>query len=308
MEGQKPAVHLLLVEDEVVYSKMILYQLSRLDLTEYNLSVNHVSSMNELEEIKDFLIPDLILLDLGLPEISGKETFHATKKLFPESAIIILTGNDDDELANFMVKSGAQDYLVKSDADSKVLRKTIEYSLDRFKFQNEISDSVFKYRDLFQNSPTPLFLIKSSNKKIRVVNSALSKLMDCRDEDVTIESLEKQLEHCITTEMTSNYNFCLNLILRTCKNDDLKVQLVGSKLKYQEGYFVCQLIPQLSGEQHDAKPSNNFLEKLMEKMGLIKVLLKSSSKDSNMHIDSVLELVNEIEEMVNKELPGNNEI
>ena len=303
MEGQKPAVHLLLVEDEIVYSKMILYQLSRLDLTEYNLSVNHVSSMNELEEIKDFLIPDLILLDLGLPEISGKETFHATKKLFPESAIIILTGNDDDELANFMVKSGAQDYLVKSDADSKILRKTIEYSLDRFKFQNEISDSVFKYRDLFQNSPTPLFLLNSTNKKIRVINSALNELMDCRDEDVTIDNLEKQLEHCITPEMTSNYNFSLDLLLRTCKNDDLRIQLVGSKLKYQEGYFVCQLIPQLSIEKKDTKASDNFLEDLLEKMGLIKVLLQSSSKEAHVHNDSVMELVNEIEQMVKKALP-----
>ena len=303
MEGQKPTVHLLLVEDEVVYSKMILYQLSRLDLTEYNLSVNHVSSMNELEEIKDFLIPDLILLDLGLPEISGKETFHATKKLFPESAIIILTGNDDDELANFMVKSGAQDYLVKSDADSKILRKTIEYSLDRFKFQNEISDSVFKYRDLFQNSPTPLFLLNSTNKKIRVINSALNELMDCRDEDVTIDNLEKQLEHCITPEMTSNYNFSLDLLLRTCKNDDLRIQLVGSKLKYQEGYFVCQLIPQLSIEKKDTKASDNFLEDLLEKMGLIKVLLQSSSKEAHVHNDSVMELVNEIEQMVKKALP-----
>ena len=304
MEGQKPTVHLLLVEDEVVYSKMILFQLSRLEFTEYNISANHVSSMSELKEIKDFLYPEIILLDLGLPEINGKETFHEARKLFPESAIIILTGNDDDELANFLVKSGAQDYLVKADADSKVLRKTIEYSLERFKFQHEISDSVFKYRDLFQNSPTPLFLLNASDKHIRVVNSALGKLMDCSDENEINKNLEEQLAKCITSEMISTDNFSTNITVRTCKNENLRVQLVGSKLKYQEGFFVCQLIPNLSGEIKGFDQGDQFLEDLMEKTGLIKVLLKAASKEPEKHLDSVLEIVVDMERMIAKQKSG----
>jgi DNA-binding NarL/FixJ family response regulator len=94
-----------------------------------------------LKEIKDFLSPDIILLDLGLPETSGTDTFLEAKSIFPESAIIILSGTDDDVLARNIVKKGAQDYLVKSDADSKVLRKTIEYALDRFQFQHALSNS-----------------------------------------------------------------------------------------------------------------------------------------------------------------------
>jgi DNA-binding response OmpR family regulator len=141
MMGEKPAVNLILVEDETVYSKMILFQLSKLDFTEHTLSINHVSSLTELKEIKDFLSPDIILLDLGLPETSGTDTFLEAKSIFPESAIIILSGTDDDVLARNIVKKGAQDYLVKSDADSKVLRKTIEYALDRFQFQHALSNS-----------------------------------------------------------------------------------------------------------------------------------------------------------------------
>lgn len=297
MTGEKRSVHLLLVEDETVYSRMILYQLSKLEFTNHALSINHVSSMRELEEIKDFLTPDIILLDLGLPETSGTDTYMETKNIFPESAVIILTGTDDDLLASNIVKNGAQDYLVKADADSKVLRKTIEYALDRFEFQHAITDSVMKYRDLFQNSPTPLFLL-NKNRKVRVVNSALSALMECPDDDVLISSLEQQIEHIITHELLSNNSFTSEFILQSCKSNDLKVQLVGSKLKNKEESFVCQFIPVLHDSNEAVRFNREKLAELSEKIELIKILVKDQEKSDSKGSGPLLELVSEIQELI----------
>jgi DNA-binding response OmpR family regulator len=135
----QPIFQILLVEDETIYSKIILFQLSTLQFSEYAINVNHVSSLTEMDEIKDLVLPDIILLDLGLPESSGIETYQTAKKYFPESAFIILSGMDDDELAGSIVKNGAQDYLVKTDVDSKLIRKSIGYALDRLHFQDSLA-------------------------------------------------------------------------------------------------------------------------------------------------------------------------
>lgn len=131
---KESAIQLMLVEDETIYSKIILFQLSKMQFNGFEVSVNHVSSITEMKELGEFLIPDIILLDLGMPESSGSDTFNVAREMFPESAIVILSGTEDDNLAANLVRSGAQDYLVKTDVDQKYLKKTIEYTLERFGF------------------------------------------------------------------------------------------------------------------------------------------------------------------------------
>ncbi|MFN5148010.1 MAG: response regulator [Flavobacteriia bacterium] len=131
-------VNLLVVEDETVYSRIIMYQLSKLEIPGKKLHVHLVTSIAEMQEFKEFLNPDIVLLDLGLPDSQGTETFKLSKEIYPESAIIILTGNNDEAMASRLVSSGAQDFLFKADADTKVLGKTIDYALDRMNYQREL--------------------------------------------------------------------------------------------------------------------------------------------------------------------------
>lgn len=72
-----------------------------------------------------------ILLDLSLPDSYGLETFSAVRRSAPSLPIVILTGNDDEEVANAAVHSGAQDYLVKNSLTGDLLRKSLRYSIER---------------------------------------------------------------------------------------------------------------------------------------------------------------------------------
>lgn len=89
---------------------------------------------------------DIILLDLGLPDSNGFETFEATYKNSKNVPIIVLTGLDDEELVGKTVRSGAQDYLIKSELDTKILSKAINYAIERKKFQIEIKESEQKFK------------------------------------------------------------------------------------------------------------------------------------------------------------------
>ena len=75
---------------------------------------------------------DVVLLDLGLPECTGLDTFVAASQRAPEDvAIIVLSGLSDDEIGAEAVALGAQDYLVKGEVDAKLLAQSIRYAVER---------------------------------------------------------------------------------------------------------------------------------------------------------------------------------
>lgn len=61
-----------------------------------------------------FLMPDIVLIDLGLPGISGIEVIYTIKAEFPESKFLVLTVQEDEENIFKALKAGAGGYLLKS--------------------------------------------------------------------------------------------------------------------------------------------------------------------------------------------------
>ncbi len=74
---------------------------------------------------------DAILLDLGLPDSDGYETFDSVSEAAGDAAIIVLTGLDDERVAEEAVRRGAQDYLVKGSLRSSEVSRAVFYSVRR---------------------------------------------------------------------------------------------------------------------------------------------------------------------------------
>jgi diguanylate cyclase (GGDEF)-like protein len=80
----------------------------------------------------------LVLLDLSLPDSFGLETFTKVYTHSPTVPIIVLTGTDDHLLALSAVKGGAQDYLVKGRLDRELLLRSMQYSIERKRYQQQL--------------------------------------------------------------------------------------------------------------------------------------------------------------------------
>jgi diguanylate cyclase (GGDEF)-like protein len=80
----------------------------------------------------------LVLLDLSLPDSFGLETFATVYAHSPTVPIIVLTGNDDQNVALSAVKSGAQDYLIKGRLDRELLLRSMQYSIERKRYQVQL--------------------------------------------------------------------------------------------------------------------------------------------------------------------------
>ena len=71
------------------------------------------------------LKPDVILLDLVMPNRDGISTISELRSCFPSTKIIVLTSFDDEEKVTAAIKAGANGYLLK-DADGEALLRAIQ--------------------------------------------------------------------------------------------------------------------------------------------------------------------------------------
>lgn len=65
--------------------------------------------------------PDLVILDLTLPEMNGLEVARAAREASPETDVLVLTMHFSEEIAREVLRSGALGYVLKSDADTDLL-------------------------------------------------------------------------------------------------------------------------------------------------------------------------------------------
>lgn len=89
----------------------------------------------------------LIILDLQLPDSTGRTTFEAIYQLYPSIPIIVMTHNKDRELALDMIKAGAADYLLKDYTNEDDVFRRITFALAKHNQSVRVPKS---QRSLFQ--------------------------------------------------------------------------------------------------------------------------------------------------------------
>ncbi|CAK0778108.1 two-component system, sensor histidine kinase [Gammaproteobacteria bacterium] len=118
--------------------------------------------------------PDVILLDLSLPDSSGVATVRNLRAAAPNQAIIVLTGHNDDALADMALEAGAQDYLVKGQFEQEALRRAIRHAIVRNKLERELKMAMKMAEDA--NVAKSLFLANMSHEIRTPMNGVLGML------------------------------------------------------------------------------------------------------------------------------------
>ena len=98
----------LIADDEVEFASTIV---SRLNLRNYTANMAN-SGKQALEAIENDL-PDVLLLDLKMPDLDGLEVLATLKKTCPDLVVIILTGHGSPEAGEMGKELGAFDYVMK---------------------------------------------------------------------------------------------------------------------------------------------------------------------------------------------------
>lgn len=117
---------ILLVEDSPTQARIVT---ASLEQTEYDLeSAERLSEAVELIRNGPF---GAVILDLSLPDSEGLDTYLKMQEAAPNTPIVVLTSTDDEELALQLLRSGAQDYLVKGEVTSRWIVRAIRNAVER---------------------------------------------------------------------------------------------------------------------------------------------------------------------------------
>ena len=109
---------LLLVDDHAVVRsglRMLLENEKDVEI------IGEAASAHEAIEAAIRLQPNVILMDIGLPDLSGIDATREIKKRFPEVSIVALTIHEDEEYFFKMLEAGATGYVPKRAAPEELL-------------------------------------------------------------------------------------------------------------------------------------------------------------------------------------------
>jgi two-component system, NarL family, response regulator DevR len=114
-----PATRIIIVDDHEIVREGLAAVLGRQPGFEV---VAQADTAAEALELVDRDVPDLVVLDIGLPDSSGIELCREIKARHPEIRVVILTGSDEEDNVLSAVIAGANGYLLKQSGIRDVVR------------------------------------------------------------------------------------------------------------------------------------------------------------------------------------------
>jgi len=207
-------IRVLLVEDNPADARLLREYLTEPDGQQF-----HVTHAARLAEAVNFLKSDrfdLALLDLSLPDSQSLETVRRIRSEAPNTPVVVLTGMDDESLGTEAVREGAQDYLVKGQADRRLLVRAIRYALER----HLAEEALARYRDSLEE------LVAQRTAALAATNEALQAEISVR---VRAEAALESAHRKLTTDRERQ-----RFLLASELHDSIGQELVGLKLTIEQ--------------------------------------------------------------------------
>ena len=119
----RTAMEVLLVEDNPADARLVREMLA--DVTTAHISLTHVDRLSAAFSHLHDMACDAVLLDLSLPDGQGLDVVRRLHAAAPHVPLVIMSGNDNDEVSIAGVGAGAQNYLVKGEVDGSALARAL---------------------------------------------------------------------------------------------------------------------------------------------------------------------------------------
>lgn len=101
------------------------------------------STGREAVELAGKLQPDIVVLDIGMPELNGLDAARQIKRAVPQAEVLIFTSHEDEQLVRDVFAAGARGYLLKSDA-AQYLTTAVKALLEHKPYYSAaVSETIF---------------------------------------------------------------------------------------------------------------------------------------------------------------------
>ncbi len=155
----KHQTSILLVEDDALDAEFVHRVLRTVGS---NYCVTWAQTLREAIECTQTQEFDLLLADLYLPDSIGTETLTRLRAAVPQVAIVVLTSSNDHELAEKLLRSGAQDFIAKEAMSGDVLDRAIRHAVQRH-------SKLLETKALLREISAARELLSAKNKKLETL-------------------------------------------------------------------------------------------------------------------------------------------
>jgi len=139
----KNLTHIALVDDHVLLRNGLASIVQSFD--GYCVSLEADNGKQFIEQLKTSPAPDIVLLDINMPEMNGIETAMWMKDNLPTTKILVLSVMDTDTVIISMLKHGARGYILK-DSKPAIFRQALDNIRDSGFYMNElVSNKMLNY-------------------------------------------------------------------------------------------------------------------------------------------------------------------
>ncbi|MEL6637831.1 MAG: response regulator transcription factor [Bacteroidota bacterium] len=137
---KQSSIHLGIVDDELLFRKGLRALISEREEIEVILEAGNGQEL--LDQLREGPIPDVLLLDLNMPVLSGVETTKALQKSHPEIRIIILTTHYSKGFIVKMIELGAASYLPKNSEPEEVAETVLTVAAKGFYYNDHVMNVI----------------------------------------------------------------------------------------------------------------------------------------------------------------------
>ena len=114
----KPRMRILLADDHDVVRRGLRQLLE--DREGWTVCGEAVTGRQAVEMARE-LVPNLVILDLTMPELNGLEATRQIRKELPSTEVLMFTMHESEQLIGEVLAAGAKGYLLKSDASRSIV-------------------------------------------------------------------------------------------------------------------------------------------------------------------------------------------
>jgi len=192
----------IVVEDDIRLQEHLI---KILDKPEDITCLRAVSSAEEaLEKIPAYR-PDVVLMDINLPGISGVDCIRELKKMLPRLEVVMLTAYEEEDNIFRALKEGASGYLLKSSTPEDIYNAIRDVYSGGAPFSSHIARKVAQYFRAEKN-------IEAENEKLTPREKEVLKLLAS---GYIYKEVADQLDISLETVRTYVKRICLKLHVRS---------------------------------------------------------------------------------------------
>ncbi len=272
MTGQ--VINALLVEDSPADADAILERIDK----DSGIIFTLVTTLHDAMEALNFEpVPDVIVLDLGLPDSQGIGGVEALVKKRENVPIVVLTGLDDEDIGEAALRSGADDYLVKGtdfSTQGEVVRRAIKYAVERSAFRKELVAA--KQRAIASDRAKFEFLTNMSHELRTPMNAVLG-FAQLLQYDPTHKLTDVQLSH-VTSIIDGGEHLLtlINQILDLAKIESDHVSISLEHVDVVEIVSECVAFSLPLGRKRNIEIINNVSDKEIPELRTDRIRFKQA--------------------------------